>query len=143
MEFKINYALSEPIRNMSKAGEELNKTYKDMELGDNSGLTALEKYMQEEKDIKTLIENYKELVAIDTADMRDMVDIMQGVDRMISAALSSGKNNTTPNVSPDENFQKFLKNSTTSNVSLEDMFSPKTNLPPEGNTPNITNPLQR
>lgn len=84
-EFKITKALSAEVSDIGNSGENINDDYSLIpSIGVDTLQTALG-YISQHKEIKGILDLYKDLVSKDVADLKNMIAEIEAMDEKIAA----------------------------------------------------------
>lgn len=87
-EFKISKALSSEISTLKSKGEAINDGYSATPTDGVSTLSAAVAFINEQKDIKKMLELYGQLLAKDANDLTEMVKSVEEADKKASKTYS-------------------------------------------------------
>ena len=89
MRLKLNTGIRLNVSAMGKSASDLNGSYKEVAAGNISGLSTVDKYIDEDKKIKNLIELYARLVNKDANDISSMLGYFGEVDASLGKVISN------------------------------------------------------
>ena len=89
-EFKVKNDLKNEISAVEKAEEVINEKYSDISNRDVSTLRTANTYIAQSKEIKSLLDLYKELVKKDVNDLYKMFNEVKAMDEKISGSSGGG-----------------------------------------------------
>lgn len=89
MRIKLNHSIRLDVSVMGSKANALNEGYTVVTAGEISGLETVEKYINEDKKIKELIELYVTLVKKDVNDINEMLEKYTELDALLGKKIGN------------------------------------------------------
>ena len=95
MKILFNPFISVETRRLSNKASQLNASYSASSTGSLRGLSAASRFVSQEKQIKSLLDLYAELVRNDVGKVDTMCSAVSSLDKRLMTVLASGSSSSS------------------------------------------------